>query len=282
MGAQNLEESHSQTVALPAAPMIAAYPSMVRVPSALLGSAGRLPVRVLIASKHALCREGLCLVLAQQEDMQIIDEAADGTQTLHLAEAQQPQAGELAILAHLRARSPRTHILILADLLDEAFIVEVFQHGAMGYLLKTATQHDLIKAMHALYAGELWVQRKVLIAVLEHTNQMRRDLPCLTFEWQETLTDREREAVTVGIRGKTNKAITTQLAISEKTVKAHLRNIFPKLNDEQRQPPLVDRCTCWHESMEADPTAPSGTGDRAYRACPWRARDPPPGAGVGE
>jgi DNA-binding NarL/FixJ family response regulator len=247
MGAQNQEDGHLQAVALPAASIVsivAAHTSMVRAPSALLGSACRFPVRVLIASEHALFREGLRLSLAQHEGMQVVGEAADGPQTLRLAEAlqpdillldvQKPQAGELEILPHLRAESPRTHVLILAGVLEDAFIVEALQQGAMGYLLKTATQGDLVKAVHAVCAGELWVQRKVLTEVLEYMRQMIRELQCLPIEWQETLTDREREVVTWVMRGRTNKEIATQLAISEKTVKAHLRNIFPKLKVSRR------------------------------------------------
>lgn len=244
MGAQNLGDSYSQTVALQSASLVAVPSSRVRGPSALLGITCRLPVRVLIASKFAFFREGLRLYLVQQEDMQVIGEAADGPQTLCMAEAldpdillldvQKPRWGELEILSSLRARSPRTHVLILADRLDNAFLVESLQQGAMGYLLKTATLHDLVKAIHAIYAGELWVQRKVLTEVLAHMREMIRDLPGPPLELQESLTDREREVVTWVMRGKTNKEIATQLAISEKTVKAHLRNIFTKLKVSRR------------------------------------------------
>jgi DNA-binding NarL/FixJ family response regulator len=244
MGAQNFEDSYFQTVALQSASMVETHPSMAKESSALLGSACRLPVRVLIASEHGLFREGLCLSLAQQEDMLVIGEAADGPQTLRLAEAlqpdillldvQQPQASELEILSPLRARSPGTHVLILAGVFEDAFIAKALQQGAMGYLLKTATQRDLVKAVHAIYAGELWVQRKVLTVVLEHMRQIIRELQGLPLEQQETLTDREREVVTWVMQGRTNKEIATQLAISEKTVKTHLRNIFPKLKVSRR------------------------------------------------
>ena len=244
MGAQNLEDSYLQTVALQSASMVEAHPRMVKEPGALLGIACRFPVRVLIASEYALFREGLHLSLARQEDIQVIGEAADSSQTLRIAEAlqpdillldvQKPQAGELEILSHLRARSPKTHVLILTSVLEDAFIARALQQGAMGYLLKTATQRDLVKAIHAIYAGELWVQRKVLTEILEYMRQMIRELSGLSLELQETLTDREREVVTWVMRGKTNKEIATQLAISEKTVKAHLRNIFPKLKVSRR------------------------------------------------
>ena len=244
MGAPNLEDSHPQTVALQAASMVEAHPSMAREPSALLGSACRRPVRVLIASEHTLFLEGLRLSLAQRGDMQVIGEAIDGLQILHLAEALQPdillldvpkpQAGELEIPSVLRAKSPRTHVLILAGVLEDAFIAQALQHGAMGYLPKTATHRDLIKAIHAICAGELWVQRKVLTEVLEHMRQMITALRGFPLEWQQTLTDREREVVTWVMRGRTNKEIAMQLAISEKTVKSHLRNIFPKLKVSRR------------------------------------------------
>jgi DNA-binding NarL/FixJ family response regulator len=269
MGAQNLADSYAQTIALPAVPVIAAHSSRVREPRELSGMARRFPVGVLIASEHALFRGGLCLSLAQQEDIQVIGEAADGPQTLGMAEAlqphillldvQQPQADALAILSHLHARSPRTHVLILVGVLDDAFIVESLQHGARGYLLKTATQCDLVKAIHAIDAGELWVQRKVLTEVLEHMRQMTRELPGLPLEWQETLTDREREVVTWVMQGKTNKEVATQLAISEKTVKAHLRNIFPKLKVSRRAqlcsaPSAVSQLTLG--ALRVSPSAP--------------------------
>src|SRR6266404_8188935 len=102
------------------------------------------PIRVLIAGEHALFREGLCLFLAQQDDMQVIGGAADGLQALHLAEAlqpdillldvQMPKVGRLEIISNIRARSPRTNVLILSAVLEDAFIAEALLQGAMGYL----------------------------------------------------------------------------------------------------------------------------------------------------
>jgi DNA-binding NarL/FixJ family response regulator len=199
---------------------------------------------VLIAGDHALFREGLCLFLAQQEDMQLIGEAADGLQALRMAEAlqpdillldvQMPKAGGLEILPNIRARSPRTNVLILSGVLEDAFIAEALQQGAMGYLLKTATHADLVKAIRTTHAGELWAQRKVLTQVLEHMRQKIRELQGPPLELRKTLTDREREIVIRVMQGMLNKEIAMQLGISEKTVKAHLRNIFRKLKVSRR------------------------------------------------
>jgi DNA-binding NarL/FixJ family response regulator len=202
------------------------------------------PIRVLIAGDHTLFREGLSLFLAQQQDMQVIGEADDGPQALRMAEAlqpdivlldvQMPQAGGLEILPNIRARSPRTNVLILSGVLEHAFIAEALLQGAIGYLLKTATHADLAKAIRTTHAGELWAQRKVLTQVLEHMRQQLRALQGPPLELQETLTDREREIVNWVMQGMLNKEIATQLGISEKTVKAHLRNIFRKLKVSRR------------------------------------------------
>jgi DNA-binding NarL/FixJ family response regulator len=202
------------------------------------------PIRVLIAGDHTLFREGLSLFLAQQEDMQVIGEADDGPQALRMAEAlqpdillldvQMPNAGGLEILPNIRARSPRTNVLILSGVLEDTFLDGALQQGAMGYLLKTATQADLVKAIRTTHAGELWAQRKVLTQVLEHMRQRIRELQGLPLELRETLTDREREIVNGVMQGMRNKEIATQLGISEKTVKAHLRNIFRKLKVSRR------------------------------------------------
>jgi DNA-binding NarL/FixJ family response regulator len=199
---------------------------------------------VLIAGDHTLFREGLSLFLAQQEDMQVIGEADDGPQALRMAEAlqpdillldvQMPNAGGLEILPNIRARSPRTNVLILSGVLEDTFLDGALQQGAMGYLLKTATQADLVKAIRTTHAGELWAQRKVLTQVLEHMRQRIRELQGLPLELRETLTDREREIVNGVMQGMRNKEIATQLGISEKTVKAHLRNIFRKLKVSRR------------------------------------------------
>jgi DNA-binding NarL/FixJ family response regulator len=146
--------------------------------------------------------------------MQVIGEAADGPQALRMAEVlqpdillldvQKPNAGELAILPNIRAKSPGRNVLIRSGVLDDVFIAEALQQGAMGYLLKTATQSDLGKATRTTYAGELWAQRKVLTQVMEHLSQKLRELQGLPFQLQETLTDRECEIVKWVTRRMTN------------------------------------------------------------------------------
>ena len=202
------------------------------------------PIRVLIAGDHALFREGLRLFLAQQEDMQVIGEAANDLQALRLVEAlqpdillldiQMPKMGWLEILANIRARSPRTNSLILSAVLEDALIAEALQQGAMEYLLRTAAHSDLIKVVRTTYAEELWANRKALTQVLEQLRRKIWELQEPPLELRETLTDREHEVVEWVRQGMTNSEIAARVGISVKTVKAHLRSIFRKLKVSRR------------------------------------------------
>jgi DNA-binding NarL/FixJ family response regulator len=201
-------------------------------------------ITVLITESEGLFRQGLRLCLALHEDVQVIGEAAASSQALGIAEVFHPdilllgvdmlKASGLEFLLELRTKSPRTKVLIFSSALEDTFIIEALQHGAMGYLLETATPNDLIKAIRAIRGGEIWAQRKVLTQLLAHMRQQLRALQGLPLELRETLTDREREIVNWVMQGMLNKEIATQLGISEKTVKAHLRNIFRKLKVSRR------------------------------------------------
>jgi two-component system, NarL family, response regulator LiaR len=202
------------------------------------------PITVVIADAHVLFRQGLGRLLAQQEDIQVIGEAADGLQLLRRAEALQPdlllldvqipKMGGLEVLANIRTRSPRTKILILADFFAEEFIIRALQHGAQGCLLKTARPAELVRAICTTHSGELWVPRKLLTQLLEHWRQRTDEPQGALSALREALSDREQEVVLWAVQGLTNKEIATRLGISAKTVKTHLQNIFRKLQVSRR------------------------------------------------
>jgi DNA-binding NarL/FixJ family response regulator len=202
------------------------------------------PITVLIAVEPALLRAGLRLILAPHEDLQVVGEAADGPQGLNLVEAlhpdillldlQLPEGGGLALLPQLHARSPRTGILLLSKLLDDAVIAEALRQGAKGYVPKTATPAELLKAIRTTYAGELWVRRALLTQVVEQLrHQVQAQQGPLVLR-PETLTAREHEIVRGVQQGLTNKEIAAHLGISAKTVKTHLHVIFRKLQVRRR------------------------------------------------
>ena len=201
-------------------------------------------ITVLIVDDHALFREGLVMLLAQERDIQVVGEAADGLHALRMVEALQPDillldirmpnVGGLEILPRIREKSPGTKVLILSGFSEDEYIAEALQYGAKGYLLKTATLTDLAKAIRAAHAGEIWADRRILTQVLEILVQKLHNVPFAKSPRRGDLTTREQEIVKQVIQGMTNKEIATHLGISEKTVKTHLRSIFRKLKISRR------------------------------------------------
>jgi len=209
------------------------------------------PIRVLIADDHALFREGLALLLALEPDIRVVGQAADGLETLRMAETLQPdillldirmpEADGLAAVPKVLKRSPKTKILIVSGFLEEDLLVEALQHGAKGFIAKTSTHSDLVKAIRAAHAGEIWAGRRALAQLLESLLQRANGLQGSLSATRSILTDREHEVVQYVIQGMTNKEIAPKLNVSEKTVKTHLSNIFRKMKVSRRVELLLYR-----------------------------------------
>lgn len=202
------------------------------------------PTSVLIADDQTLFREGLRLLLANEPAIAVVGEAADSLQAVRLVEALQPDillltvnmAGPstLEAIALIRQKSAVTQVLVLSRLPEDALIGQALQVGAKGYLSTALGYKDLLKAIQAVHAGEIWAERKVLAEVLEHLRQKTVATTAPLSERHEALTEREQEIVRWAIQGMTNKEIAVRLGISDKTVKSHLGHIFGKLQISRR------------------------------------------------
>jgi len=201
-------------------------------------------ITVLIVDAHTGFRGQLSKLLARQEEIQVVGNLGDALQVLGrvktlqpdvlLLDVEMPTMGGLELLAKIRLKSPKTKICLLADFFEEDFIIRALQHGAQGYLLKTAAPTELFKAIHTTHAGELWAPRKLLTQVLENFGRTVNELQDIPPQIQEILTDREQEVVSWAVQGLTNKEIAAQLGVAEKTVKTHLQNIFRNLKIRRR------------------------------------------------
>jgi DNA-binding NarL/FixJ family response regulator len=197
-------------------------------------------IQVLIADDHRLFREGLRLILAQEEKIAVVGEASDGQKTVDLAGRLKPDVALLditmplmsgiEIILPIRQRSPKTKPLMLTASQDEAKIFSALKAGAKGYLSKNTRACDLIKAIRSVHQGEMWVERKLIAKYFETEANAnfpvgdQEDLP------MEPFTPREHEILLCLAKGCTNKEIAEALFIAEKTVKSHLTKIFRKLN----------------------------------------------------
>jgi DNA-binding NarL/FixJ family response regulator len=192
------------------------------------------PIRLLIADDHPVVRDGLRAMLATQPDMELVGEAATGTEAVAQARAlrpdvvlmdlQMPELDGPAAIAILREQAPEVRVLVLTTFGTDADITRAVDAGATGYLLKDAPREQLFGAIRAAARGESVLSPSVATRVL---GRMRAPA-------EEALSPRELEILGAVARGLSNKDIGRQLYVSEATVKTHLLRVFSKLGVDDR------------------------------------------------
>jgi len=200
-------------------------------------------IRVLIADGNRLHREGLRLILGQEDGIEVVGEAVNGVQAIKiiddlkpdvvLLDTSLPEIDAIDTLLPARQKSPNSKAVMLAQDADETVIFEYLKAGAKGYLSKHSAASDLVKCIKAVHRGELWVERKLMSRYFDHEGlaNPNRGNPRGN---REQLTPREHEVLGLLATGSTNKEIARKLFISEKTVKCHVNSIFKKLNVTRR------------------------------------------------
>ena len=198
-------------------------------------------IRVVIVDDHTLFREGIRLILSMEEGIALVGEAGRGLATIELLnqlqpdvvllDASMPGIDGIEFIGVLRQSSPATKLLILTAERDEALIFKALKAGAKGYVSKDANGSYLSRAIQAVHHGELWVERSLVARFMEAESVAAEDRPGREVGG---LTAREEEILRLLGSGGTNKEIAHALSISEKTVKAHLNNIFRKLHVTRR------------------------------------------------
>jgi DNA-binding NarL/FixJ family response regulator len=192
------------------------------------------PIRLLIADDHPVVRDGLRAMLATQPDMELVGEAATGTQAVAHARAllpdvvlmdlQMPELDGPGAIASLREQAPQVRVLVLTTYGTDADITRAVDAGATGYLLKDAPREQLFGAIRAAARGESVLSPSVATRVL---GRMRAPA-------EEALSPRELEILQAVARGLSNKDIGRRLYVSEATVKTHLLRVFSKLGVDDR------------------------------------------------
>ena len=191
-------------------------------------------IKVLIADDHPVVRDGLRAMLATQPDMDVVGEAATGTQAVQrarvlrpdvvLMDLQMPELDGPAAIAILRDTEPAVHVLVVTTFGTDADITRAIDAGATGYLLKDAPREQLFTAIRAAARGESVLSPTVATRVL---GRMRAPA-------EEALSPRELEILGAVACGLSNKEIGRRLYVSEATVKTHLLRIFGKLGVDDR------------------------------------------------
>lgn len=196
-------------------------------------------IRVLVVDDHIIVRNGLEQLLSTEADLDLVGSAGDGAAAVALLGTTQvdvvlmdlsmPVMDGVTATGVITARFPSTRVLVLTSHGDQQRIVDALDAGAVGYLLKHADPDQIIAAIRTVHAGGSPLDPQAARVLLEQ-RRARSAAPAAT----ESLTEREVEVLTLVKRGLANKQIARSLGITERTVKAHLTNVFQRLGVSDR------------------------------------------------
>ena len=207
-------------------------------------------IRIVVADDHPIFRDGLCKLLALEEDFEVVAQASDGRQVLEilqqfepdilLLDLKMPGLDGLATLQRLQAAKNKTRVIVLTASDDKNEFVQAMKLGTSGIVLKQTATELLIKSIRKVHAGEIWLDSHTTAAVIRQfvaaddvPQPSSASAPGRDRE-RSPLSQREREIVALVAQGFKNKEMAEKMFISEQTVKNHLHNIFDKLGVSDR------------------------------------------------
>jgi DNA-binding NarL/FixJ family response regulator len=203
-------------------------------------------IRIIIADDHVVVREGTRELLQKEVDLEVVGEAGDGEEAVRLVRELRPDVVILDIAMprlngieatkQIKAVLPGTAVLILTAYDYDQYVFALLEAGAAGYLLKDVPSQKLIEAVRAVHAGESVlhpvIARKALDRFVRTSDKTRE-------QQAQPLTDRETEVLLLAAKGQSNRQIADKLSLSMRTVQAHLRNVFNKLNVGSRTEAVI-------------------------------------------
>ncbi len=220
-------------------------------------------IRIVIAEDQALVRRGTALLLSLEPDMEVVGLASDGVEAVALAQSlhpdiilmdlHMPRKGGVAATREISQLIPGTQVLVLTTLNDDETVFEAVRAGAHGYLLKDATEEELLETIRALRRGESRLTPQIARKVMDQfrrlalssnysnlaqgvsTDALRNDpasrspAPVI-----ETLTEKEEKILNLITEGRSNRQIASALYLAEGTVKNYVSRIMEKLHASTR------------------------------------------------
>lgn len=191
-------------------------------------------MRIVLADDHTVTREGMRRLLEGEEDLQVVAEAATGSEAIDSVEALRPDillldinmplVNGVHVARKLGDTLPAVRIIVLTGYDDEHYVETLIRLGVRGYLSKSASTHEVIRAMRSVYAGGTYFQAGLMTSLRNGPNSQAGENP----------TERELEVLRLVAEGYKNQRIAERLGMSERTVHSHLRNLFGKLQVSSR------------------------------------------------
>ena len=199
-----------------------------------------MSIRILIADDHGLMRAGLRAVLEDEPAIEVVGEASNGEEVLHLTgellpdivllDIGMPGIDGIEATRRLKKSYPQIQVLILTVYDEESLLREAIRAGASGYLIKRAAEDELLAAIQAVSRGDMYIHpaiTRLLLKDLSPSISSKKDA-------LDQLTPREFEVMGYIIRGFTNRQIAETLYISMRTVEGHRASLFGKLGLKNR------------------------------------------------
>jgi two-component system, NarL family, response regulator NreC len=193
------------------------------------------PIRVVLADDHKMFREALCSVLEQQPDLTIVGEAGNGREAVRLAteltpdvlivDVNMPELNGIDAARQVSAASPATRIIALTMRSDHRCIIEMLKAGATAYLLKDDGAGELVSALHAVMANDLYLSPRITAVALGMSRAATR---AGDPDPMAQLTSGEREVLQLLAEGRSNKQVAVDLCLSIKTIETHRAHLMQK------------------------------------------------------
>jgi DNA-binding NarL/FixJ family response regulator len=215
-------------------------------------------IRILLADDQALVRGGFRMILEAEPDLQVVGEAADGSEVVERALETRPDVVlmdvRMSALDGIEATRrlldalPATRVLILTTFDLDEYVVDAFRAGASGFLLKTAPPQQLVAAVRTVQEGDALLAPVSTRRLIEQAARPVTTPPVL-----ERLTAREQDVLRLLARGLTNAEIAGELVVEPSTIKSHVASLLAKLS-------LRDRVHAVVFAYESGLVQPGATG----------------------
>lgn len=213
------------------------------------------PIRIVIADDHILVRQGIRAFLETHADLAIVGEAEDAAGAVALSTAEQPDValvdlvmpgGGIEATRAIRTASPQTQVVLLTSFENAQQILAAVQAGALSCVLKDVDADALADTLRKAARGEAVLHPRIAARLMEALREGAEP----GSEVLQSLSQREREVLTLMAEGLSNSSIAERLGIGEKTVKTHVSNVLGKLDVSDRTQAAV---YAWKSGLKQRP-----------------------------